>query len=74
MAVLARVAVGHSRLPPLPSQAAVPHMRPGGAVVNTTSIQSKDPSPQLLAYASTKGAISNFTAALTQMLATEASK
>ena len=51
------------------SQAAVPHMKPGAAIVNTTSIQSKDPSPQLLAYASTKGAISNFTAALAQMLA-----
>ena len=50
-------------------QAAVPHMRPGAAIVNTTSIQSKDPSPQLLAYAATKGAISNFTAALAQMLA-----
>jgi NAD(P)-dependent dehydrogenase (short-subunit alcohol dehydrogenase family) len=50
------------------SQAAVPHMRPGAAIVNTTSIQSKDPSPQLLAYAATKGAISNFTAALAQML------
>ena len=49
-------------------QAAVPHMRPGAAIVNTTSIQSKDPSPQLLAYAATKGAISNFTAALAQML------
>jgi hypothetical protein len=36
------------------SQAAVPRMRPGAAIVNTTSIQSKDPSPQLLAYASTK--------------------
>jgi NAD(P)-dependent dehydrogenase (short-subunit alcohol dehydrogenase family) len=47
----------------------VPHMRPGAAIVNTTSIQSKDPSPQLLAYAATKGAISNFTAALAQMLA-----
>jgi NAD(P)-dependent dehydrogenase (short-subunit alcohol dehydrogenase family) len=44
-------------------------MRPGAAIVNTTSIQSKDPSPQLLAYAATKGAISNFTAALAQMLA-----
>ena len=55
------------------SQAAVPHMRPGAAIVNTTSIQSKDPSPQLLAYASTKGAISNFTAALAQMLADRAS-
>jgi len=50
------------------SQAAVPHMKPGSAIVNTTSIQSKDPSPQLLAYAATKGAISNFTAALAQML------
>ena len=46
------------------SQAAVPHMRPGAAIVNTTSIQSKDPSPQLLAYAATKGAISNASAAL----------
>jgi NAD(P)-dependent dehydrogenase (short-subunit alcohol dehydrogenase family) len=51
------------------SQAAVSHMGPGAAIVNTTSIQSKDPSPQLLAYAATKGAISNFTAALAQMLA-----
>jgi NAD(P)-dependent dehydrogenase (short-subunit alcohol dehydrogenase family) len=50
-------------------QAAVQHMRPGAAIVNTTSIQSKDPTPQLLAYAATKGAISNFTAALAQMLA-----
>ena len=46
------------------SQASVPHMRPGAAIVNTTSIQSKDPSPQLLAYAATKGAISNASAAL----------
>jgi NAD(P)-dependent dehydrogenase (short-subunit alcohol dehydrogenase family) len=45
-------------------QAAVQHM-----IVNTTSIQSEDPSPQLLAYAATKGVISNFTAALAQMLA-----
>ena len=51
------------------SQAAVPHMKPGAAIVNTTSIQSKDPSPQLLAYAASKGAISTFTAALAQMLA-----
>ena len=37
------------------SQAAVPHLRPGAAIVNTTSIQSKDPSPQLLAYAVHQG-------------------
>jgi NAD(P)-dependent dehydrogenase (short-subunit alcohol dehydrogenase family) len=50
-------------------QAAVPHMRPGSTIVNTTSINAKTPSPQLLAYATTKGAIANFTAGLAQMLA-----
>ena len=37
-------------------------------IINTTSIQSKDPSGNLLAYATTKGAISNFTVGLAQML------
>jgi NAD(P)-dependent dehydrogenase (short-subunit alcohol dehydrogenase family) len=50
-------------------QAAVPHMKPGSAIVNTTSINAKTPSPQLLAYATTKGAIANFTAGLAQLLA-----
>ena len=50
-------------------KAAVPHMRQGSAIINTTSIQSHQPSPELLAYAATKGAISNFTAGLAQMLA-----
>jgi len=51
------------------SKAAAPHMSPGSAIINTTSIQSRQPSPQLLAYASTKGAVSNFTAGLAEMLA-----
>ncbi len=51
------------------SRAAIPHMQPGSAIVNTTSIQSTDPSPGLLAYAATKGAISNFTAGLAGLVA-----
>jgi hypothetical protein len=51
------------------SKAAAQHMKAGSAIINTTSIQSRQPSPQLLAYASTKGAVLNFTAGLAEMLA-----
>jgi len=51
------------------ARAAARHMAPGSAIVNTASIQADDPSPQLIAYAATKGAITNFTAALAQLLA-----
>jgi NAD(P)-dependent dehydrogenase (short-subunit alcohol dehydrogenase family) len=44
-------------------------MKLGSAIINTASINSDDPSPTLLAYATTKGAIHNFTAGLAQLLA-----
>jgi len=51
------------------AKAAVPRMRPGSAIINTASINSDRPSPSLLAYATTKGAIQNLTAGLAQLLA-----
>ncbi|AHJ61837.1 Short chain dehydrogenase [Granulibacter bethesdensis] len=51
------------------SQAAVPHMKQGASIINTTSINADSPSAHLLAYATTKGAIANFTAGLGELLA-----
>jgi NAD(P)-dependent dehydrogenase (short-subunit alcohol dehydrogenase family) len=50
------------------SKAAVPHMKKGSSIITTSSVQAYQPSPQLLAYAATKGAIVNFTKGLGQML------
>jgi len=53
------------------AKAAVPHMTAGSSIINTTSINAQDPSQQLLAYATTKGAIYNFTSGLGQLLAAQ---
>ncbi len=48
-------------------KAAMKHMKPGSAIVNTASIQAQDPSGPLLAYASSKGAIITFTRGLADL-------
>ena len=45
-------------------KAALPQMQPGATIINTCSIQASQPSPALLAYAATKGAIVTFTKGL----------
>ena len=47
-------------------KAAWPHLQPGSTIINTASIQAYQPSPTLLPYASTKGAIVTFSKALAQ--------
>lgn len=51
------------------SRAALRHMQPGATIINTSSIQATSPTGMLLVYASTKGAIANFTAGLAELVA-----
>jgi NAD(P)-dependent dehydrogenase (short-subunit alcohol dehydrogenase family) len=50
-------------------KAALPHMQSGASIINTASVNVDQPKPTLLPYATTKGAIANFTAGLAQLLA-----
>jgi NAD(P)-dependent dehydrogenase (short-subunit alcohol dehydrogenase family) len=49
-------------------KAALPHLGEGASIINTSSVNYDQPKPTLLPYATTKGAIANFTAGLAQML------
>lgn len=50
------------------TQAAVPHLKKGSAIINCTSVTMYKGSPQLLDYSSTKGAITAFTRSLSKNL------
>ena len=51
------------------TKAALPHLREGATIVNTTSVTAFKGSPQLLDYSSTRGAIVAFTRSLAEQLA-----
>jgi NAD(P)-dependent dehydrogenase (short-subunit alcohol dehydrogenase family) len=49
-------------------KASLAHMQPGASIINTGSVNADQPKPTLLPYATTKGAIVNFSAGLAQLV------
>ena len=49
-------------------QEAIPHMKPGAAIINVSSIQAYQPNASIIDYAATKGAIVTMTKGLAQEL------